>query len=773
MNALHTPASDGAASPRSRVSDASPRAMYRRLRAGEPAPEDLAGEPAPEAAAPGGLDALWAALNALRDEDERGGAPGGEGVDAARVLLGYAPTALLDGCWLAATVRVRHADGALGAACLDAFYLECGEGDPARHHGALYGAALAAAGLALPDPASPGFERSACLADADFALAIPGLRVAQLGDARLPEALGHHAAATVLGPPAVVRRAAARARCDGLYFAEHAEGAETARRARDLARLCLEAHAAGGAPDWSHVWRGAWSLWAARRAWIASLRPAAARSAWEAMLALIEAKARHAFGFHGRVRIDGQALDDALDPARLDARRILLRLARSPWIVPGRPDESPLVTRSVQFGGPMFGVFTDAEVDVMRAWIGALAEAPEPPASLRAARGAEERAGSPRVGHEGASIDVNRRGAAPRAQVRAGLPLPELYHRLLCARGPGDVDRGAGELARAHVEGVLRAVRREVSPSRLAADGRWPWSAAGLSRWVDARLHEQIFEDGRAQSTVGPQAAPHPARGRAQSTVGPQAAPHPARGRAQSTDDAGIARELTRGEAVWLLTQLAPAAVIDGAWLQGATAPGGFHTPVAPLLLRIYRDELGAGVPAQHHGNVLRRALAEQGLTLPPCDARAFVERPDFLPQAFSMPVLWLAVAQRSTELLPELLGLNLAVEMAGIGRGYAMAAALLRRHRIDPYFFDLHNTIDNAASGHTAWSIEAITRFMDACAARGDALAIERAALRLWRGYAAYAHASRPLLRAVAVRLGPRLGWRWLRRQLLGTTGR
>ncbi|WP_437969967.1 iron-containing redox enzyme family protein [Sorangium sp. So ce260] len=732
MNALHTPASDLAASPRSRVSDASPRAIYRRLRAGEPAPEDLAGEPASEAAAPGGLDALWAALTALRDEEERGGAPGDEGVDAARVLLGYAPTALLDGCWLAATVRVRHADGALGAACLEAFYLECGEGDPARHHGALYGAALAAAGLALPDPASPGFERSVCLADADFALAIPGLRVAQLGDARLPEALGHHAAATVLGPPAVVRRAAARARCDGLYFAEHAEGAETARRARDLARLCLEAHAAGGAPDWSRVWRGAWSLWAARRAWIASLRPAAAPSAWEAMLALVEAKARHAFGFHGRVRLDGQALDDALDPARLDARRILLRLARSPWIVPGRPDESPLVTRSVQFGGPMFGVFTDAEVDVMRAWIGALAEAPEPPATLRAARGAEERAGSPRVGHEAASIDVNRRGSTARAQVRAGLPLPELYHRLLCARGPGDVDRDAGELARAHVEGVLREVRREVSPSRLAADGRWPWSAAGLSRWVDARLHEQIFE---------------------------------------GDDDAGIARELTRGEAVWLLTQLAPAAVIDGAWLQGATAPGGFPTPIAPLLLRIYRDELGAGVPAQHHGNVLRRALAEQGLTLPPCDARAFVERPDFLPQAFSMPVLWLAFAQRSTELLPELLGLNLAVEMAGIGRGYAVAAALLRRHRIDPYFFDLHNTIDNAASGHTAWSIEAITRFMDACAARGDAL--ERAALRLWRGYAAYAHASRPLVRAVAVRLGPRLGWRWLRRHLLGAAGR
>ncbi|WP_437592237.1 iron-containing redox enzyme family protein [Sorangium sp. So ce1000] len=756
MNALPTPASDRAASPRPRAPDASPRAIYRRLRASEPAPEDLAGEPAPEAAAPDGIEAFFAALAALRDEDEQDSAPGEEGADPARVLLGYAPTALLDGCWLAAAVRVRHADCALGAACLDAFYLECGEGDPARHHGALYGAALAAAGLTLPDLAGPAFERSVCLADADFALAIPGLRAAQLGAARLPEALGHHAAATVLGPPAAVRRAASRARCDGLYFAEHAEGAETARRARDLARRCLEAHAAGGAPDWPRVWRGAWSLWAARRAWLASLGPDAAPSAWEAMLALVEAKARHAFRFHGRVQIDGQALDDALDPARLDARRVLLRLARSPWIVPGKPDESPLVTRSVQFGGPMFGVFTAAEVDVMRAWIRALREAPEPPATLRVTRGAEEREGAPRVGHEDASIGVSHRGSTPRAQARAGLPLPELYHWLLCARGPGDVDRDAGELARAHVEGMLHEAHREVSPARLAADGRWPWSAAGLSRWVDARLREQIVDDDRAQAALEPAATPLPARARA-----------------RSSDDAGIAREITRGEAVWLLTQLAPAAVIDGAWLQGATAPGAFHTPVAPILLRIYRDELGAGVPAQHHGNVLRSALAAQGVTLPPCDARAFIERPDFLPQAFSMPVLWLAFAQRSTALLPELLGLNLAIEMAGIGRGYAMAAALLRRHGIDPYFFDLHNTIDNAASGHTAWSIEAITRFMDASAAPGDAPAIERAALRIWRGYAAYARASRPLVRAIAVRLGPRLGWRWLRRRLLGAAGR
>src|SRR5262249_31675209 len=142
-------------------------------------------------------------------------------------------------------------------------------------------------------------------------------------------------------------------------------------------------------------------------------------------------------------------------------------------------------------------------------------------------------------------------------------------------------------------------------------------------------------------------------------------------------------------------------ALIDGAWLGGTVSPRCLHTPPAIELFRIFRDELGAGVPVQHHGNVMRRALAEHRVSLPAGDSRDFIERPGLLPESFSLPVLWLAVARLTPAYLPELLGLNLAIEMAGVGRGYARAAALLRRRGIDPYFFELHNTIDNAASGH------------------------------------------------------------------------
>ena len=42
-----------------------------------------------------------------------------------------------------------------------------------------------------------------------------------------------------------------------------------------------------------------------------------------------------------------------------------------------------------------------------------------------------------------------------------------------------------------------------------------------------------------------------------------------------------------------------------------------------------------------------------------------------------------------------------------------------------------------------------------------------------VWQGYAAYDLTSRPFVWAVAKRLGPRIGFRWLRRRLFGAAPR
>jgi hypothetical protein len=645
------------------------REHYHALLVGDEAASDL-GRPA-STRTEAGAGALWSWLDGIVDP------PVADGVAPDRALLGYAPLALVDGCWLAPWVDVRRSYDALGAACLDALYLASGEGDAARHRANRFRGVLAARGLAVADPATRGFADDARLADDDFALAIPALELARSNDAA-PECLGFHAAARALGAPAFVMR-------------------ERDDREVDAARRCLDAFDG----DWSRVRAGAEAFVAARHAWIASLRPAETVSPWQAMIDLVASKARRAQGYHRRIDLGGKSIDEWLDPAGLDGVGFLDALAASRFVVPGKSAESELTTRSVAFGGPMFGVFDDRELAVVRAWIDALPEK-RPEAAKPAARAIVS---SPRTSQTLASL-----GPQPLASLGLGLGV---YHHLL-NRLPG-----ADAVARAH---VARAIPR-VTERQLAARGLWPWSPDRLAAWVDTQLDAEIVRD----------------------------------------DDLGLASRLSRDDVVWLLTQLAPAALIDGAWLQGTASPSCLHTPAASLLFQIYRDELGAGVPRQHHGNVMRDVLAAQGVALPPCDSRAFVEHPSLLPQSFSTPALWLAVATRTPSMIPELLGLNLAIEMAGIGRTYAKAIAMCRRHAIDPYFFELHNTIDNAASGHTAWSTRAIDLYLDGL---GDDRAVDAAWLRIWQGHAAYAASSKPLVRAIALRVGPRLAWRWLTRR-------
>jgi hypothetical protein len=298
-------------------------------------------------------------------------------------------------------------------------------------------------------------------------------------------------------------------------------------------------------------------------------------------------------------------------------------------------------------------------------------------------------------------------GIAPALDARA------VFRRLV----GGATDDGAVAAARAFVRRTLATAR----PSHVD----WPRRRDDLDEWIDRRLSAQTA----------------PSR----------------HGRAEPA-----ARAVTRQDVLWMLEQLLPAALVDGAWLFGASRPPIVHTRAGALLFRIYYDELGAGDPRRHHGNVMRRTLEAHGRVVPECTTIA--DDPRVLPAAFVMPALWLAMATVTEDCMPELLGLNLAIEMAGIGRGYRWAASVLRHHGVDPCFFDLHNTIDNASSGHTATSREAIHAYLDDLAAAGGAFARDEAWQRMARGFASYDVASRPLVRAIALRVVPRAALRWLR---------
>lgn len=151
----------------------------------------------------------------------------------------------------------------------------------------------------------------------------------------------------------------------------------------------------------------------------------------------------------------------------------------------------------------------------------------------------------------------------------------------------------------------------------------------------------------------------------------------------------------TRAHALLFLQRVAPTKLVDGAWLQGLTPlwrDSRLHT-----LLQTYLDELGRGQPTQNHV-VLYRHLMQ----------RHEIDLPEYLPDAlFTQGLAQLALGHHGPACLPELVGFNLGYEQLPLH--LLITAHELNELGIDPYYFTLHVTVDNAATGHARQALDSI----------------------------------------------------------------
>ena len=182
-------------------------------------------------------------------------------------------------------------------------------------------------------------------------------------------------------------------------------------------------------------------------------------------------------------------------------------------------------------------------------------------------------------------------------------------------------------------------------------------------------------------------------------------------------------------------TQLAPLILIDGSWIQNVANVGIIHTPVGRMLFGILFDEVGLGDSRHHHANLYRELLAEMGGTIPPFDSMDFAMWTGFQDSSFDVPVFWLGISCFPRHFLPEILGLNLAVEIAGIGGPYLEAYDALKYFGFNTWFVEIHNAADNVSEGHTACAMKAIETYMDDIATREGSHNLDHAWFRVWAG--------------------------------------
>jgi len=164
-----------------------------------------------------------------------------------------------------------------------------------------------------------------------------------------------------------------------------------------------------------------------------------------------------------------------------------------------------------------------------------------------------------------------------------------------------------------------------------------------------------------------------------------------------SARQAGNARQYfsNKSHALHFLRSVAPTKLVDGAWLYGLLE----HWRDARFLslIQTYLEELGEGQPSKNHVGIYRKLLASQGN--PRWD--------DLSDEHYIQGALQLAMAQNADQFLPEIIGYNLGYEQLPLH--LLITAYELKELGIDPYYFTLHITVDNADSGHAKAAVDAV----------------------------------------------------------------
>lgn len=154
-----------------------------------------------------------------------------------------------------------------------------------------------------------------------------------------------------------------------------------------------------------------------------------------------------------------------------------------------------------------------------------------------------------------------------------------------------------------------------------------------------------------------------------------------------------------RSHALYFLRCAAPTKLVDGAWLFSTLRR--WHENEFRPLIKTYIEELGDGLPAKNHVVLYQRLL----------DNHACNDWHDLDESHFNQGAIQLALAYASQDYLPEMVGYNLGYEQLPLH--LLITAYELNELGIDPYYFTLHVTVDNAATGHAHDAVNALARLL------------------------------------------------------------
>lgn len=304
--------------------------------------------------------------------------------DVVERLVQMAPFNLMDGAWLRNATPPGPIDRVHGT-LFQIWQDEIGGGDPALNHANIYDSLLRGLGVYLPPVDSYEFAFLPDLLDQAYTVPAFELAISQHSEHFLPEILGMtlHLEWEILG----VKPGAELLEHHGVdagFYRMHIGIDNAATGHGALAREAVhryldEVYSRGGEAARQHHWHRIWNGYTAFATHgslyeaVAEKLRARPRPAVR-LAAMITAKAHYAALNHGSRMLGGNYLNDLVAGP---PEQLLAELVAAGTILPGDPDASPFF-RLTGPTGPMYKVFTPAELELWREWCRSLAAAETP-----------------------------------------------------------------------------------------------------------------------------------------------------------------------------------------------------------------------------------------------------------------------------------------------------------------------------------------------------------------------------------------------------------
>jgi len=418
---------------------------------------------------------------------------------------------------------------------------------------------------------------------------------------------------------------------------------------------------------------------------------AAAQSLDSRVAEIIAKHAPKAGKQHDKVHVGGTPLSTTFASDEVDMQTFMEQFRKS-FYLRETAEGSCRFLKSLKFGGPMFGIFTEDQSNLFAAWAASIPQALDQPVVLTTHRPDE-----PDVDAQLSAIRCH-----PMERTKTDDTKPrddrELFYRLVNIENFPNTLKYAGERAAQGLQEAQLLFERGAE-GRFTDGTMFDYSPDAVFDRVDAIYWDKL--------------------------IGPY-------------------KPLTgipdRGQVIFGQKTTALGNLVDGSWSYRIGNSGRYDRTCDGQLFSIHADEMGLGDIRKNHITLIYEVLDSMDIALPHIGDPAFMDQDELPETVYDFAINQLSLSLFPDSYYPEIVGYNLGIEMFGLGEMRMHEIQKLKHHGFSAIYEEAHLSIDNASSGHARQSAEIVVDYLEHVRRNFGEVRMKEEWVRVWNGYCSFA---------------------------------